>query len=364
MAARLLQGSGAALFMPSSLALLTHADDDERRRATMFGAWAAIVSAAATAGPLAGGLLVEAFGWRSIFWLKLPVGLLGIVLAQVKAPAPPPHARALGLASHLLGAAALAALAFVLIEGPVLGWTSVPVAAALAAAVLLAGLLVRRERAAAQPILPRALYGIAPFRAAVLTGMLINFGTFGHMFVLSLWMQGAHGTGLLGTGLAILPMTAAAGVSDVLSGRAVARYGTRLPLLAGMGGAVAAALLLTQATAATPPWRFIAGGTLMFLAIGFAIPAMTATVMAAGGKAHASAAGAALKAGRQVGALLGVAAACTVLHAAQDWDPRLALVYTAIAAGYAAAWLLVFRDVPRDVQRDVQPAAAPGCLAE
>ncbi len=355
-AARLLQGSGAALFMPSSLALLTHAEDDGRRRAKMFGAWAAIVSAAATAGPLAGGLLVEAFGWRSIFWLNLPVGLVGIVLAQLKAPAPAPHARPLDLASHALGATALAALAFVLIEGPVLGWTSAPVVVALAMAAWLPAWLIRRERAAAQPILPRALYGIAPFRAAVLTGMLINFGTFGHMFVLSLWLQGARGTGALGTGLAILPMTAAAGVSNVLSGRAVARQGTRMPLLVGMGGAAAAALLLAQVTAGTPPWLAIAGGTLLFLAIGFAIPAMTATVMGAGGKAHASAAGAALNASRQIGALLGVAAAGTILHATQDWGLRLAIVYTAIAAACAVAWLAVYRRVePAD-----GPAPAAG----
>lgn len=358
-AARLLQGTGAALFMPSSLALLTHAEDDERRRAKMFGAWAAIVSAAASAGPLAGGLLVEAFGWRSIFWLNLPVGVLGIVLAQAEAPAPPAHARTLALANHLLGAAVLAALAFVLIEGPVLGWTSAPAVAALAAAGVLATLLVRRERAAAQPILPRALYGIAPFRAAVLTGMLINFGAFGHLFVLSLWLQGAHGIGALGTGLAILPMTAAAGVTNVLSGRAVARHGTRLPLLAGMGGAVAAALLLAGATAVTPPWLVVAGGTLLFLAVGFAIPAMTATVMGAGGKAQASAAGAALNAGRQMGALLGVAAAGTILHMAQDWDLRLAIAYAAIAAGHAVAWLAVWRHVQRPAT-----AAVAACAAE
>jgi DHA2 family methylenomycin A resistance protein-like MFS transporter len=353
-AARLLQGSGAALFMPSSLALLTHAEDDDRRRAKMFGAWAAIVSGAATAGPVAGGLLVETFGWRSIFWLNLPLGLLGIALAQAKAPAPAPHARAMPLASHALGAGALAALAFVLIEGPVLGWVSIPVASAMVAAAMLALLLVWDERSAAQPILPRALYGIAPFRAAVLTGLLINFGTFGHMFVLSLWLQGAHGAGALDTGLAILPMTAAAGVANVLSGRMVARQGTRMPLLAGMGGAAIAALLLAQATAATPPWLAIAGGTLLFLAIGFAIPAMTATVMGAGGKAHASAAGAALNASRQIGALLGVAAAGTILHAVQDWGARLAIVYAAIAAGNALAWFAVYRSV--------QPAAT-GTLA-
>ncbi|WP_338764665.1 MFS transporter [Massilia sp. METH4] len=358
-AARLLQGSGAALFMPSSLALLTHAEDDEKRRAKMFGAWAAIVSAAATAGPLAGGLLVETFGWRSIFWLNLPVGLLGIALAQVKAPAPRAHARELRLASHALGAGALAALAFVLIEGPVLGWVSVPVVSALVASATMALLLVWDERSAAQPILPRALYGIAPFRAAVLTGLAINFGSFGHLFVLSLWMQGVQGSGALGTGLAILPMTAAAGVSNVLSGRAVARHGTRMPLLTGMGGAAVAALLLTQATAATPAWMVVAGGTLMFFAVGFAIPAMTATVMGAGGKAHASAAGAALNASRQIGALLGVAAAGTVLHAVRAWEARQEIVYTLFAAGFAIAWLAV--------HRRVQPAAAaavPAALPE
>jgi len=343
--ARLLQGSGAALFMPSSLALLTHAEDDPQRRARMFAGWAAIVSAAATVGPVAGGLLVESFGWRSIFWLNLPLGLLGIALAQARAPSPRGQARALGMLSHGLGAGALAALAFVLIEGPVLGWSSAPVLGALAAAAALAVMLIQRERDAAQPILPRALYGIAPFRAAVLTGMLINVGTFGHMFVVSLWMQGAHGSGALGTGLAILPMTAGAGVGNVLSGRAVARHGARLPLLTGMGGGAVAALLLAQAGADTPPWLVIGGGTLMFLAVGYAIPAMTATVMGAGGKEHASAAGAALNASRQIGALLGVAGAGTILHAVPAWGARLAIVYMAIAAACALACVAIYRHV-------------------
>ncbi|WBS01285.1 MFS transporter [Pseudoduganella sp. SL102] len=357
-AARLLQGTGAALFMPSSLALLTHAEDDPARRAKMFAGWAAIVSAAATVGPVAGGVLVEAFGWRSIFWLNLPLGLLGIALAQAKAPAPAPHARKLGMLSHALGAGALAALAFVLIEGPVLGWFSMPVLGALASAVLLAVLLVQRERGAAQPILPRALYGIAPFRAAVLTGMLINVGTFGHMFVVSLWMQDAHGSGALGTGLAILPMTAGAGIGNVLSGRAVARHGTRLPLLTGMAGGAMGALLLAQATAGTPPWLVIAGGTLMFLAVGYAIPAMTSTVMGAGGKEHASAAGAALNACRQIGALLGVAVAGTILHAVLDWGTRLAIVYGAIAAAYALACLAIHRNVQASATARLAAGAA------
>ncbi|TWI66611.1 DHA2 family methylenomycin A resistance protein-like MFS transporter [Pseudoduganella lurida] len=354
-AARLLQGCGAALFMPSSLALLMHAVDDERQRARMFGLWSALVSAAATVGPLAGGLLVETFGWRSIFWLNLPLGVAGIVLTGWRAPAPPSHPRSLGLISHGLGAGALASLAFVLIDGPELGWTAPPVLAALATAMLLGVLLVRRERRAAQPVLPRALYGSAPFRAALVTGLMINVATFGQLFVVSLLMQQGHGIGALGTGLAILPMTAAAGIMNVLSGRAIAAYGTRMPLLAGLGGGAAAALLLTGAAAQTPPWLVVMGGTLLFVALGFAIPAMTATVMGAGGKALANSAGAALNANRQVGALLGVALAGTILHAVPDWGLRLALVYGAIAAGLACAWLAVWHGVR-------QPAAAPAAL--
>lgn len=354
-AARLLQGTGAALFMPSSLALLTHAEDDEKKRAKMFGAWSAIVSAAATVGPLTGGLLVESFGWRSIFWMNLPLGLAGIALAQWYAPAPAAPAgtgaRALALVSHALGAGALGALAFVLIEGPELGWTSATVLAAAVAAIVLAMALVRRERRCARPVLPRALYALPAFRAAVLTGLLINFGTFGVMFVFSLLLQQVHGAGPLATGLAILPMTAAAGVANVLSGRVLAARGARLPLLAGLGGSAVAALLLSQAGAATPPWLVVAGGTLLFFAVGLAIPAMTATAMQAGGRQHASAAGAALNANRQVGALLGVAVAGTILHAVPGWEPRLTWIFAAIAAGYAAAWLAVFYQV--------QPAAAP-----
>lgn len=346
-AARLLQGSGAALFMPSSLSLLTHAVADEKARARMFATWAAIVSAAAAVGPLAGGVLVESFGWRSIFWLNLPLGLLGIVLAQRRAPAPLPTARALNLASHVLGAGTLAALAFVLIEGPVLGWMSLPVAGMLLLAVMLAAALAFRERRSDHPVLPRALYGVPAFRAAALTGLLINFGTFGQMFVLSMLLQGAHGAGPLATGLGLLPMTAAAGIANVFSGRATAAHGPRMPLLVGLGGGALATLLLTQATAGTPAWLVVAGGSLMFLAIGFAIPAMTATVMQAGGTAHANSAAAALNANRQVGALLGVAVAGTVLGVLPDWPGRLALVYGLIAAGYAAAWGLVFMNVQR-----------------
>src|SRR5471032_2064594 len=120
-AARLLQGAGAALFMPSSLSLLTHAYEDESTRARMLGTWSAIVGCSSAVGPLVGGVLVHAFGWRSVFWVNVPIGVLGVVLTQMVAPATARHARALSLLSHGLGVTALAGMSVVLIEGPSLG---------------------------------------------------------------------------------------------------------------------------------------------------------------------------------------------------------------------------------------------------
>ncbi|MET0320617.1 MAG: MFS transporter, partial [Duganella sp.] len=111
-AARLLQGAGAALFMPSSLSLLTHAYEDPATRTRMLGTWSAIVGCSSAAGPLVGGLLVHEFGWRSVFWVNVPIGLAGIALTHIVAPATPARLRALSLFSHALGVALLAGLSF------------------------------------------------------------------------------------------------------------------------------------------------------------------------------------------------------------------------------------------------------------
>lgn len=109
-AARLLQGIGAAFFMPSSLSLLTHGYEDARVRARMLGIWSAIVGGAAAVGPLVGGVLIHAFGWRSVFLINVPLGFLGLVMALRLLPAVERHARDLRISSHLLGVLMLASL--------------------------------------------------------------------------------------------------------------------------------------------------------------------------------------------------------------------------------------------------------------
>ncbi|UGQ44690.1 MFS transporter [Massilia endophytica] len=343
--ARLLQGCGAALFMPSSLSLLTHAAPGDGERARMVAAWSAIVGCAAASGPLVGGLLVQAFGWRSVFWINLPIGLAGIVLAQLRVAAPAATRRPIPIAGHALGMAALASLSYLLIEGPVLGWTHPAVLGAAVLAAVLGAAMVLRERRSPQPLVPRALLQRPGFAAAIGTGFLINFGVFGQLFVMSLYLQQAHGASALNTGLWLMPTMVASTITNFAAGRVIDRLGARPPLLGGLGVAAMCAMLLAGSRAATPVWLVMAGCVLLFFAVGLAIPAMTTTVLKAAGRSDANVASAALNANRQIGALVGVAIAGTVLHMAPDWDRRLPLAFGAMALAYALAWAVVYRKI-------------------
>ena len=344
-AARLLQGAGAALFMPSSLSLLTHSFDDEQVRTRMLGMWSALVGVAGASGPLIGGVLVHQFGWRSVFWVNVPLGLLAIVLAQLVLCAPARQPRDLSLWSHALGVAALAGLSFMLIEGPVLGWLSPQVLSAGVLAVLCAASLLRRERQGSHPLLPRALFHSSSFGAANGVGFLINFCVFGQLFLLSLFLQQSGGADALQSGLRLLPMMAAYTVGNFMAGSIAARHGTRLPMLAGLLVGAVMALLLMGLRPDTPYGWLALGTAVMNVAIGIAIPAMTATVMRVAGKQHANSAAAALNANRQVGALVGVALVGTILHMFPGWAVRLPLAYATMALAYGLAACLVYQHV-------------------
>lgn len=339
--ARLVQGFGAALFMPSSLSLLTHAYEDDSVRARMLAHWSAIVSIAAASGPLIGGLLIDTFGWRSVFLVNLPVGLAGLWLAGAKISAVARHPRELSAVSHVLGVLFLGSVCYALIEGNVYGWSSRPILIAAAVALAGAALLVARERTHPHPVLPRSLYGTRGFGAANAVGFFINFGAFGQLFLLSLYLQQSQRTSALDAGLQLLPMMCVFTLGNLLSGRISARLGLRATLVGGL--ALGAALGATAAFSGAPSYgSFVALVALCNLGVGVAVPAMTAITMQVAGQSHANSAAAALNANRQAGALVGVAAMGMLMHGLPGWPQRLVLAFAISAAGYGLGALLAW----------------------
>jgi DHA2 family methylenomycin A resistance protein-like MFS transporter len=344
-AARLLQGAGAALFMPSSLSLLALAYPDEKQRARMFGIWSAIVSISSGIGPFVGGVMVDAFGWRSIFAINLPIGILGLLMTQRIIASSPRMQNEWNIASHGLGLLSLTGLSFALIEGPSYGWTSPPIVGSISLAAISAILFLLRERKAVNPILPGALVRDLRFSAANLVGLLLNLALFGGMFMLSLFLQQAQGARPMIAGLQLLPMMIVFVAGNLLFARVAPRMGTQLPMLVALIAAGVGSLLLAAIGPTTSYVSLAAIYATVNLGVGVSVPAMTATVMEAAGRAHANIAGAVLNANRQIGALVGVAVVGVVLHESADWYQGANTTFLIVALAYLTAAWLVWRFV-------------------
>jgi MFS transporter, DHA2 family, methylenomycin A resistance protein len=340
---RLLQGVGAAFFMPSSLSLLAYAYPDEKKRAKMFGIWSAIVSVASGLGPFIGGVLVEACGWRSIFFINLPIGILGLFMTHRVVPLTPRAVVELHAARHAWGMIALAGLCYALIEGPSHGWTSPSIIGAVCLAAAAAILFLHRERRAAAPIIPVRLRRDSRFVAANAVGFLINFGLFGGTFMLSLFLQKAREASPFAAGVQLLPMMLVFVAGNLLFARLTPRLGARLPMLASLAVAGIGSLLLVAISPATPYWLLAVVLAAVNLAVGVAVPAMTAAVMQASGLSDANMAGAILNANRQMGALFGVAVMGVVLHESADWYRGASLAFLITGIAYMTAGGLVWR---------------------
>ncbi|MHB1534187.1 MAG: MFS transporter [Acidimicrobiales bacterium] len=306
-AARAVQGIGAALAVPASLALLAAAYPDLAARRRAFGIWGGVAGIAAGAGPVLGGALVSGLGWRSVFFLNLPIGAAGLVLAARVLPSPPRRPHGVDPAGQVAGVVALAGLTLALIEAGSVGWASPAVAAGLAAFVVAGVAFVAVEHRVARPMLPLSLFSSSNFSAATAVGLLINLGFYGELFVMSLYLQQLRGFTPLLAGMALVPEAAMAVIGSTASGRVMARTGPRLPMLAGLcvGGA---GLLGLMAVGAHSSYGvlvvpFMAAG----LGMSFTMPAATSAVMEAAPVERGGLASGTLNAARQVGGVIGVA---------------------------------------------------------
>jgi MFS transporter, DHA2 family, methylenomycin A resistance protein len=307
-AARAVQGLGAAVLVPNSLALLNHAYPDEKLRGRAVGIWAAGASLALTAGPLVGGALIALIGWRSIFLVNLPIGLAGLWLSWKYATETAANRqREVDLPGQVTAIAALGCLAGAVIEGGALGWSNGFVLAAFAASVVLAGLFILQERRAKQPMLPLSLFSHRLFALTSLVGLLVNIAFYGLIFVFSLYFQRINGLSPVATGLAFVPMMGAVLPANLIAARVTERLGA--PVTIALGAALAAfgCVMLLGIQPGTSYWMIVGQFVIMGGGLGLLVPPLTSTLLGSVDKSRSGIAAGVLNATRQTGSVLGVA---------------------------------------------------------
>lgn len=305
--ARLIQGLGAALVVPTSLALLQAAYADPAARARAYGIWGGVAGVGAAAGPIVGGGLVAVAGWRAVFLVNVPIGVAGVPLAARYLPNGGTSSRHLDLPAQGVGGLALAALAGGLIEAGRRGWTDPLVLGCLAVSVTAAVVFVGVERRTGSPMLPLGLFADRTFSAASAVGFLINLGFYGQLFVASLYFQQLRGYSALRAGMALLPELAMASIASTLSGRVMARVGHRIPMIVGLGLGAAGLAGWVVAGARTPYLLVVPSLVATGFGMAVTMPAATAAVMGAAPSDRGGVASGVLNTARQVGGTVGIA---------------------------------------------------------
>jgi DHA2 family methylenomycin A resistance protein-like MFS transporter len=307
-AARCVQGLAAAILVPNSLALLSHAYVDERARGRAVGVWAAGASLALTAGPLIGGGLITLIGWRSIFFVNLPIGLAGLWLTWRFAGETTRSAqREIDLPGQIAAIAALGTLAGAIIEGGSLGWKNPFVIAGFVASALFATLFVWREMRAPQPMLPLSLFRNRVFASASLVGLLVNVAIYGLIFVLSLYFQQVNGLSAFATGLAFVPMLGAVLPVNLIAPRVTERIGAPATIALGAALSAVGCLAILGIEPDTSYWAICLQLIAMSTGLGLLVPPLTSTLLGSVEKSRSGIAAGVLNATRQTGSVLGVA---------------------------------------------------------
>ncbi|MFF1389629.1 MFS transporter [Rhodococcus erythropolis] len=332
-AARIAQGVGGSMLSPVALAIVVNVMTDPKERAKAIGVWAAVFGLSMAAGPIVGGVLIESFGWRSVFWINVPVIAVVLVLTAVFVPqSRAEQPRRLDLPGQVLLMVVVGGSVALLIEGPRIGWLAsgaiagyVAVAAALAA-------FVRVESRKSEPLMDPSLFRHRPFTGAVLGAIVVFVALNATLLLGTFYLQQAREMTPAAAGAMTLPMAVAATICAPLSGILVGRFGARLPLLiAGSFTALGGLCLVSLDNSTGTATLLIA---YLFLGIGFGFSNAPITNTAVNGlpRAQAGLAGGITSSARQFGAALGVALAGGMIVGSAQSD---------IAEASRAGWILV-----------------------
>jgi EmrB/QacA subfamily drug resistance transporter len=367
-AGRAAQGLAAAVLLSSSLALLAQ-DFAGSDRARALGVWAATVAAAFAIGPLEGGLLTEALGWRAIFVVDVAVALacLPVAVRHLRESRDPDASTVDWRGTATLSAGLFLGV-FALSRGNAVGWSDGVILASIAGAAVLLAAFVAVERRERHPMLDLGLFATPTFTGACLVVLVMAGCSFGSFVYLTLFLLDIAGASPTAVGLQLMPLSVAAFVVSVIGGR----YATRLPVRAGLSAGMllcAVGLLAMRGLTASTPWTHLLPGLLLTGAgLGLANPAVTYAALGVVPTTRSGMASGINNTFRQVGLAVGIAALGSLLPVgatgqaaafAQALDDMLLVSAATVAAAAALALLLV-----RARDFVAEPTATPAAARE
>ncbi len=305
---RMIQAVGGSMLNPVAMSIVTNVFTEPKERAKAIGWWGGVAGVSIAAGPLIGGLLVQAIDWRAIFWVNIPVGIAAIALTHKFVPeSKAPHPRRLDPVGQVLMILTLGLLVFGIIEAPNHGWGSALILGCFAGALISGALLIFFEARHPEPLIDLRFFRSPPFSGAAVVSICAFLSLGGFLFLNTLYLQDVRGYSPLHAGVALLPMAALMMVFSPLSGRIVGSRGPRLSLTVG-GTAVLLAGLISAIPSGEPnDVRLFIAYALIGTGLGWVNAAITNTAVAGMPREQAGVAAAVASTTRQLGSALGVA---------------------------------------------------------
>jgi EmrB/QacA subfamily drug resistance transporter len=321
--ARIVQGVGAALMNPASLSIIT-ATFPPRERGQAIGIWAGVSAMALAIGPLVGGLIVDNINWNWIFFINVPVGVVGIVVSRlvIRESRDTSHEQSVDLPGLVTSSAGLFALTYALIEGNRHGWTSAEIVGLFAAAAVLLVAFVVLERYQRLPMLDLSLFRNGSFTGANLVAMLVSLGMFGVFFFVSLYIQNILGWTPTQAGASFLPMTILIILVAPAAGKLSDRVGSRWLMGGGMTLVSISLLLYQRVGLHSTFWTLLPAMLLGGVGMAMTMSPMTAAAMSSVPVDKAGVGSGVLNSFRQLGGSLGIALMGAILASFVSASPR------------------------------------------